>query len=163
MQNRISLVLSDEDLAIIDGALSALKAKFARFVTVQPGEIRGTSMGEKSEAFCRQTLQVLQANPQIVPASLDLQEAVADLTALDALRPRLIQLKQLTERAQDTEMALGADIMAAATEGYALLKVSGKDEGLKAARRELSSRWARSRRNQNGDAPPAPETPADAG
>jgi len=160
MQNLISLSFTTEELAAIDEAIAALKTAFARFVTVQPGEIRGTSMGEKSEAFCRQALQVLQANPQIVPASLGLEEALADLTALDALRPRLVQLRQLLERAQDTEMALGADIMACATEGYALLKVSGKDEGLKAARRDLSSRWARGRRSQNGGTAPEALPPA---
>src|SRR5690606_36102443 len=98
----------------------------------------------------------------IVPASLGLEEALSDLAAFDAPRPRLIQLRQLVERAQDTEMALGSDIMAAATEGYALLKVAGKDEALKAARRELSSRWARSRRTEN-DAPAPPEAPGAAG
>lgn len=159
MQNLISLTLTEEDLATIDAALTALKPVFARMVSLQPDEVRGLAkMGEKSEAFCRQALLVLQANPQIVPPSLGLEEALADLAALDVLRPRLIQLRQLVERAQDTEIALGADIMAVATDAYALLKVSGKDEGLKAARRELSTRWAKSRRGQNGGA--APEAPA---
>lgn len=154
MQNIVSLTLSNEDLAAIDGAIATLKGVFGRFVTLQPDEVRGLAkMGDKSEAFCRQALQVLDANPQIVPPSLGLDEAKADLAALDALRPRLLQLRQLTERAQDTETALGADIMAVATEGYALLKVSGKDESLKAARRDLGARWAKGRRSQNGDAP----------
>lgn len=39
--------------------------------------------------------------------------------------------------------ALGSDIIVAAIEGYALLGVTRKSEGLKAVRRELSSRWAK--------------------
>ena len=46
------------------------------------------------------------------------------------------------ERADDTGMALGSDIIGVALEGYGLLKVSGKGEGLKSARRELSARFA---------------------
>lgn len=156
MQNLISIDLGTEDLAAIDAAIATLKERFAAFITLQPENVRGLSkMGDKSEAFCRQALQVLDANPQIVPPSLELDEARADLAALDALRPRLIQLQQLLERAQDTEMALGADLMAAATEGYALLKVSGKDESLKTARKELGARWAKNRRRGAGD-PQAP-------
>ena len=144
MQNLISLNLAAQDLADLDGALDTIKRVFAPLVTLQPDQIRGLAkMGEKSEVFCRQTLQVLAANPQIVPPSLGLAEAQADLVALDALRPRQLQLQQLVEKAGDTEIALGADVMATALEGYALLKVSGKDEGLKSARRDLGSRWSR--------------------
>jgi hypothetical protein len=145
MQNLVSLSLSNEDLAAADEAIATLRRVFAPLISLTSDEVRGLAkMGEKSEVFCRQTLAVLDANPQIVPPNLGLAEARADLAALDALRPRLTQLRQLTERASDTEVALGADIMATALEGYALLKVSGKDEGLKAVRKELGARWARS-------------------
>lgn len=145
MQNLVSLSLSDEDLAAADEAIATLRRVFAPLISLSNDEVRGLAkMGEKSEVFCRQTLAVLDANPQIVPPNLGLAEARADLAALDALRPRLTQLRQLTERASDTEVALGADIMATALEGYALLKVSGKDEGLKAVRKELGARWTRS-------------------
>jgi hypothetical protein len=41
-------------------------------------------------------------------------------------------------------VARGADVMAAALEGYALLRVSGRASGLEDQRRELGSRFARS-------------------
>jgi hypothetical protein len=157
MQNLVSLNLTAQDLADLDGALETMRRVFAPLVTLQADQVRGLAkMGEKSEVFCRQTLQVLAANPQIVPPSLGLAEAQADLVALDALRPRLLQLRQLVEKAGDTEIALGADVMATALEGYALLKMSGKDEGLKAVRRDLGSRWSRS-------APASPAAPAPGG
>ena len=65
---------------------------------------------------------------------------------ISTLRPRLLQLQQLVERAEDTETALGSDIIAVALEGYGLLKVSGKGEALKGARKELSARFAKSAR-----------------
>ena len=147
MQNLISLQIPAADLADLDTALDTLRRVFAPFVSLQAAQRRElTKMGDKSEAFCRQTLSVLTANPQMVPANLGLREALADLAALDLLRPRLLQLRQLLERADDTELALGSDVMHVALEGYALLKVSGKGEGLKSARRELSARFAKTAR-----------------
>jgi hypothetical protein len=64
-------------------------------------------MGQKSEAFCRQALTVLEQNPQMVPANVPLADAIADLNALEQLRPRMVRLSRLSERASDTDTALG--------------------------------------------------------
>ncbi|MFC5571078.1 hypothetical protein ACFPN1_13510 [Lysobacter yangpyeongensis] len=143
MQNLVSLNLSAQDLADVDAAISTLRRVFAQMIALQPSQRRDLyKMGDKSEAFCRQTLAVLAANPQIIPPSLNLAEAQADLTALDQLRPRLQQLEQLVERADDTALALGSDIITVALEGYGLLKVSGKNEALKSVRKDLSARFS---------------------
>lgn len=147
MQNLISLTLSQQDLTDVDAALATLRRVFASFVALQPDDrVEMKKMGPKSREFVEQTLTLLENNPQIVPPSLGLAEALADRTALDQLRPRLQQLHQLMEKADDTEMALGSDMMSIALEGYRLLEVSGKGEALKSARRELSARFARKRR-----------------
>ncbi|MBN8481311.1 MAG: hypothetical protein J0L88_06955 [Xanthomonadales bacterium] len=103
-------------------------------------------MGVKSEAFCRQALSLLGQNPQIVPASVPLAEAEADLVALDPLCPRLLRLRRLSERAVDTKLALGSDVMATSLQAYALMKVAGKNQGLEALRKGLGSRFAKSPR-----------------
>lgn len=147
MQNLITLVFTDQDLADIDAALATLRRVSAPFVALEPQERRELNkLGPKSEAFVDETLTVLQNNPQIIPPNLGLDEALADKAALDQLRPRLQQLRQLVERADDTEMALGSDVLNVALEGYRLLAVSGKGESLKSARRALSRRFSRSRR-----------------
>jgi len=147
MQNLISLNLSAQDTTDIDAALDTLRRVFAPLIALQPAQRRELyKMGDKSEVFCRQTLSLLADNPQIVPPNLGVAEAQADLVALDLLRPRLMRLRQLMERADDTEMALGSDIIGVALEGYALLKVSGKGEALKGARKELSARFAKGAR-----------------
>lgn len=149
------LTLDDDTLATVDAALDALETAFIGLIALTPEQRRGvTRMGEKSVAFCRQTLQALAQNPQILPLSYDLPEAQADLTALDRLRARLMRLQRLTERADDSDSALGSDVMTAALEGYAMLKLCGRDEGIGDLRTELSLR-SRSRRK---DSPP----PADA-
>ena len=114
-------------------------------ISLTPDQRKGLArMGPKSEAFCRQTLTVLTQNPQVIPPSIDLAEAQADLAALERLRPRLARLLRVNERAEDTDDALGSDVMAFALEGYALLKVAGRNQGLEGLRKELSARFAKS-------------------
>ena len=145
-QNKVSLELSNEQLSQAAQAITTLEQVLAGLVSLAPAERRRlVKMGQKSEVFCRQTLRVLAQNPQIVPPGLNLAEAQADLLALDQLAPLLDRLQRLAERGRDTEMALGADVMDVALEGYALLGVSGKQQGLDGLRKQLSSRWARSR------------------
>jgi hypothetical protein len=154
-QNLMSLALSADDLEAVDGALAVLEARLTGLVALQREDRRGLiKMGDKSEAFCRQTLTILGQNPQVIPPSFDLAEAQADLLAVDVLRPRLARLQRLTERAEDSEMALGSDVMSASLEGYALLKVSGRNQGLEGLRQGLSARFGKTARRAE------PATPA---
>lgn len=146
-QNLVSLRFQAEQLSAVDAALSSLEQQLANLVAIPADERRKlTKMGDKSEAFCRQAIEVLGANPNVLPRNFDLVELQQDLAALDQLRPRLIRLAQLLERATDTETALGSDIMSSALEGYAMLKVAGKGEGVEGLRRTLSARFSRTSR-----------------
>ena len=147
-QNLVSLDITDAQVATALDALTALEGALTGLISLDNEERRSLAkMGQKSEFFCRQALSVLAQNPQIIPPSLGLADAQADLRALDQLRPVLDRLQRLAERGSDTETALGSDAMDVAREGYALLKVSGRQQGLDAARKELSSRWAKARRS----------------
>lgn len=144
-QNLISMTLNDAQLQAVDEALTALEALFNQLVDLSADERRALNkMGDKSEAFCRQALTVMAQNPQMLPASVDLAEAQRDLHALDVLRSRGARLRQLLGRLDDTEMALGSDVMSASLEGYALLKVLGKGSGLDELRKGMSARFNRS-------------------
>ena len=100
-------------------------------------------MGHKSEAFCREALELLSNNPGVLPANFSLQEMRRDLTGFDTLRPRVARMDKLLERMRDSQLAMGSDLMSAALEGYTYLKVAGKGEGLEGARRVLSTRFSR--------------------
>ncbi len=70
-QNMISLTLTDAQLTAADAALTALEATFAGLIALDGDERRSLArMGTKSEQFCRQTLNILVQNPQVVPASV---------------------------------------------------------------------------------------------
>lgn len=157
-QNLLSLSLPDAELMAIDNALFELESRLSGLVSMDADKRKSLArMGGKSEAFCRQALNVLEQNPQIVPPSLGVAAARADLDAIDRLRPRLQRLQRLTERAQDSETLLGSDVMACALQGYAVLKVAGKNQGLEGLRKELGTRFAKSPRVPRET--PAPGSP----
>lgn len=147
-QNIVDIVLGEDLLAQVDGALATLDTQLVGLVALDPVKRRRLhKMGDKSEAFCRLAVDVLTANPQILPANFDLAALQRDVAALDALRMRTVQVMRLYQRMLDTEMALGSDIMANSVEGYRLLAVAGKGSGLDGLRKQLSVRF-KSRRTK---------------
>ncbi|MCM8593961.1 hypothetical protein [Accumulibacter sp.] len=151
-QNLVSLQLSSQDIAAVDAALAVIEEKLAGLIELSVDQRRSLSkMGDRSEAFCRQTMVVLAENRQILPAGFDFAEAEADLRSLDLLRPRFARLRRLAAKAEDTEMALGSDIMNFALDGYAVAKVFGQGDALETLKEAMSSRLAR--RRKEGDKP----------
>ena len=97
-QNLVSITFTDAQLTAVDQALTALESQLVNLVALTTEQRRGVpKMGEKSEAFCRQTLSLLEQNPQVVPPSVVVADAQADLVALDQWRPRMLRLKRLSE------------------------------------------------------------------
>ena len=143
-QDLVAIEFSPADLDAIDGALAVLEAKLDRLIVLTPEQRhKALKMGDKSEVFCRQTEMVLRQNPGMVPGDFSLEEYRLDLAALDALRPRLQRLRTLTDRADDTELALGSDILSASLDGYALTKVFGKGTSLDTLKAAMKTRLAR--------------------
>ena len=146
-QNLATLNLTDAQLQAIDQALADLEVQLTDLTALDVDQRRSIRrMGVKSEAFCRQALSLMALNPQVVPPSVRLADAQSDLVALDRLRPRLQRLHRLAERATDTEAALGSDVMMVSLQGYALLKVAGKNQGLEGLRKSLGARFAKAAR-----------------
>lgn len=145
MQNLVSIHISPADLTAIDGALDLLEQKLGAVLCDLRVDQRQalSKMGDKSESFCRQTIVVLGQNTGALPANFNLAEAQGDLNSLDTLRPRFTRIAQLSEKCDDTELALGSDLMSAALEGYAQLKVSGQGQGLDGLRQAMSTRFHR--------------------
>lgn len=156
-QNLIDLSLDAERLGRLDAALAAVEAELAGMAALGPDQTRElTKMGAKSEAFVRQSTVAFAENPGVLPRNFDLEGFQRDLASLDALRPRLQRIKRLQERMSGAEMALGSDLMNAALEGYAVLKVSGRGEGMEALKRLLSQRFSRAGRNAASQPEPEP-------
>jgi hypothetical protein len=146
-QNIISLTFTEAQITALDAALTELETQLSGCIALDLTKKRALKkMGEKSEAFCRQALHMAELNPQMMPANIPVSEAVADLKALDQLRPRLMRLSRMTQRAVDTDIALGSDVMSVALAAYGQLKLTGKSEGLEPVRRELRTRFVKAAR-----------------
>jgi hypothetical protein len=151
---------TDAQLEGIDQSLDQLEQAFVALVGLDPMTRRRLfKMGDKSEAFCRQASHVFTDNPGVLPGNFDLAGYQRDIATLDALRPRLVRLGKLHQRGVDTEMAVGSDLMTNALEGYAVLKVAGKGQGLDEARKALAARFARGPRNPAPASEPTPSEP----
>jgi len=87
MQNLVSLHLSVQDLADLDGAIDAMRRVRTPLIALHPAQRRELNKkGDNPEEFCAQTLTVQAANPQTVPSNLGLAETQADLPS-QSLRP----------------------------------------------------------------------------
>ena len=154
-QNLITLDFTDEWVATMDRAIEALEAVTAPFLSLTTEEVRRlVKMGDQTEQFCRQTALVLEQNQHVLPPTLDLADMKRDMAAYDALRPRLLRLKEVLARAEDTQMALGSDVMNAALAGYKLMKMFGKSEGLDALKSAIGPRGS----GKPAKAEPTPES-----
>ena len=152
-QNIVSLNLTDDQLQAVDAALTELESKLGGLIALSVPQKRSLrKMGEKSEAFCRQAMRLLAQNPELVPANVVAAGPVQDLATLDRLRPRLLRLTRLAERATDTDIALGSDVMVASLQVYGQLKLTGASEGLQSLRRDLGMRFARTSKPEEAKA-----------
>jgi hypothetical protein len=146
-KDRVSISFTEEQIQRVLAAIVILETELAPLISIPYAERRNMAkMGDKSEVFVRDTLKVLLDNPKLVSEGMGVPEAVADLKALEQIRSFLGRLQALVEKGESTELGLGADLMAAMLEGYAMLKVSGKHHGLEGKRKELSARFARASR-----------------
>lgn len=152
-QNLISIVLTDAQIQAVETALTEIETQLVELISLDPVRRRRMKrMGDKSEQFTRLAIGGLIQNPQVVPPSINVPEAQSDLASLDRLRPVVRRLKRLTERAVDTEAALGSDLFDVALKGYKLLDLAGKGQGLESLRKELGERFAKSPRTVDATA-----------
>ena len=150
-QNLVSLDISADDLAAMDQAIATLETLTKPFITLSADDKSGlVKMGDKSVAFCQQTVQVLDQNKDILPPTFDFEEMEDDLAAYAALQSRVLRIREVLAKMDDTQTALGSDVMVAASEGYALMKLFGKAEGLSALKQAMRVR--RPGRRRKGDA-----------
>lgn len=130
-QNLISLDITPDAIAKVDEAIETLEAFTASFITLTAQQKKDLfKMGDKSVLFCQQTEMVLAQNLDVLPPTFDFEEMKTDLADHTALEPRILRIREVLNKMEDTQMALGSDVMVAASEGYSLMKLFGKAEGL---------------------------------
>ena len=149
--NRSPAVLRRAFLESGPQAIATLEALTKPFITLSTDDKNSLfKMGDKSVAFCQQTALVLAQNKDALPAGFDYTEMEDDLAAYAALQSRVLRIREVLAKMDDTQTALGSDVMVAASEGYALMKLFGKAEGLSELKQAMRVR--RPGRRRKGDA-----------
>jgi hypothetical protein len=147
-QNLVGVHLDASQWARVDVLLEELEQVFEPEVIRLAPEHRQRlmKMGEASEPFCRKAFTAMRDHPAIVSRAVDLDELARDFASHDALAERRMRFDRLLAKLEDTDVALGSDIMTASLKGYALLKLIGDGLGLDGLRRDLGRRFDRKRR-----------------
>ncbi|WP_414587469.1 hypothetical protein [Scytonema sp. PCC 10023] len=139
----ITASLSPEDMQQIKAALQTIQKKLPFLITLSTEERRRLfKMGDKSLAFVNNSLTAAQSNPDILPASFDIQEFVRDYQLAATLTELLIALRQLSEQVDDTLLTVGSEAMSSSLTVYDYVKTAAKKTpGLKSVAEQLGDRF----------------------
>ncbi|WP_017318055.1 hypothetical protein [Mastigocladopsis repens] len=139
----ITASLSPEDMQQIKAALQTIQKKLPFLITLSTEERRRLfKMGDKSLAFVNNSLTAAQSNPDILPASFNLEEFVRDYQLAATLTELLIALRQLSEQVDDTLLAVGSEAMSSSLTVYGYVKTAAKKTpGLKRLAEQLGDRF----------------------
>jgi hypothetical protein len=139
----ITAKLSSQDIQEIKAALQTVQKKLPFLVTLSAEERRKlVKMGDKSLAFVNNSVTAAQSNPEILPASFDVDELVQDYQLATALTELLTSMRQLTEQVDDTLLAVGSEAMRSSLTVYDYVKTAAKKTpGLKTIAEQLGERF----------------------
>jgi hypothetical protein len=125
MKDLVSMIITAEQKATILAALAQIEACLQKMISLEPDDRKSLiRMRAKNGDFARATMRLAGQNPTLIPPSIDLEGALADLAALDQLIEIRERMTRLYERMTDTVDALGHDVMVTAHDSYNVLKIS---------------------------------------
>jgi hypothetical protein len=137
----LNATLTDADRKAIKQAIATIQDKLPFLITLSAEERKRLyKMGDKRLAFVQNSLNVAQANRNILPASFDLDGFSNDYQLTADLTELLMLLNQLTEQVDDTLMAVSSEAMSNSLTVYDYVKTAAKKTpGLKAIAEQLGS------------------------
>lgn len=147
--NRISAVLTPEDIDAIKTALGIVRAKLPFLVSLTPQDRREIAkMGDKSIGFDEKCALYMKTHPEFLPGFVDIEEVLKDR----ALRGQILEFSSLldttSQNVDDTLMLVNRDIWMADLAYYQSVREAAKRgrPGAQAIYDDLSSRFPGSSR-----------------
>ncbi len=139
----ITATLSEAELEEIKAALQTIEQKLPFLINLTTEERRRLfKIGSKSLAFVNNSLTAAQSNRDILPASFDLEEFARDYQLAAALTDIFFRLQQITEKVDDTLMAVSSEAMSSSLTVYDYVKTAAKKTpGLKILAEQLGDRF----------------------
>jgi hypothetical protein len=109
--NRISAVLSDEDVATVQGALAAIRGVLPFLVTLSVQERRELpKMGPKSIGFDEKCTTYMGSRAEFVPGFVELAEVQKDRTLRAQLLRFAAELQTLATSVDDTVQLVSSEV-----------------------------------------------------
>ncbi|HEY0945261.1 MAG TPA: hypothetical protein VGD81_08330 [Opitutaceae bacterium] len=143
-QNLVSASLTAADQQAVSQKIAELRQLLPFLIDLTMLERqRLLKMGDSSRAFVEKALAAAQNNPKVLPGVFNTAEFAQDLALWTALQPIASQIAQLGELIEDTQIALGSDLMVQAMEVYRHLGNTQAGAGLEELRKELGLRFYR--------------------
>jgi hypothetical protein len=126
--NRIALQIPEADVQAIRAAIQVLQAQLLPHLVDLDADARRElpKMGTKTVEFVDKAFHYAEANPQLRPAFVDLEEFQRDLDAVKLLVSLQQPLAQVADMVDDSLMLAGSEAYAAALSFYQATKSAAK-------------------------------------
>jgi len=152
IENKVKIVLTDEQKATIDAALKSLKDTLGPvLISLTPDEKKSMLiLGDKTLSFVNKNLMYSIQNPEFIPSYLNQNDWSVDMQAWNDLAPINSQLKELNSLLNDTIALCGNEAYRQALTYYNNVKQAAKDNvpSAKPIYEELKQQYPNHKKNK---------------
>ena len=152
IENKVKIVLTDEQKATIDAALKSLKDTLGPvLISLTPDEKKSMLiLGDKTLSFVNKNLMYSNQNPEFIPSYLNQNDWSIDMQAWNDLAPINSQLKELNSLLNDTIALCGNEAYRQALTYYNNVKQAAKDNvpSAKPIYEELKQQYPNHKKNK---------------
>jgi len=152
IENKVKIVLTDEQKATIDAALKSLKDTLGPvLISLTPDEKKSMLiLGDKTLSFVNKNLMYSNQNPEFIPSYLNQTDWSVDMQAWNDLAPINSQLKELNSLLNDTIALCGNEAYRQALTYYNNVKQAAKDNvpSAKPIYEELKQQYPNHKKNK---------------
>jgi hypothetical protein len=142
--------LGDADAESVIATLGQLEQQMPFLIGLSREErLRLAKVGDRTRPFIMDTITTAEANPGIVPRSVDLAALRSRADTLDHLGEVKRALVQLLERVDDTTTRLASEVYGTARSVYSVMKTPATVPGLDGRKQQLGQRFAKKKRRPN--------------
>ncbi len=125
--NRISASLNEESIQRVQQALEGIRRELPFLLQLVGAERPSLiNVGENLAPFLEQAYSDAQANADLVPPSLDMEELERDIALFNQLKRVMGPVQELIELLNDTHLAAGSDAFETAIVFYKNVRMAAK-------------------------------------
>jgi hypothetical protein len=151
----ISAVIPQADIDAVKAAITTINTKLPFLVTLDGSERQALfKLGAKSADFVNDASSAAVSFPTILPPSFDKTEYAKDTALFKTLGELKMLLDSVTEKVDNTYLAVGSEAMQASLEVYAYVQTAKeRTPGLASVGEKLQERFKKERKKSPASSP----------